>query len=116
MIRSNQRALDQLRPVFITPDYTEMAAGSVLIECGRTKVICTASVEEGVPPFLKGKGQGWLTAEYSMLPGSTDRRKSREFLKRDGRSVEIQRLIGRSLRACCDLSRLGERTVYITAT
>ena len=113
MIRSNQRALDQLRPVFITPDYTEMAAGSVLIECGRTKVICTASVEEGVPPFLKGKGQGWLTAEYSMLPGSTDRRKSREFLKRDGRSVEIQRLIGRSLRACCDLSRLGERTVYI---
>ena len=113
MIRSNQRALDQLRPVFITPDYTEMAAGSVLIECGRTKVICTASVEDGVPPFLKGRGQGWLTAEYSMLPGSTDHRKSREFLKRDGRSVEIQRLIGRSLRACCDLTRLGERTVYI---
>lgn len=113
MIRSNQRANDQLRPVFITPDYTCMAAGSVLIECGRTRVICTASVENGVPPFLKGQGKGWLTAEYSMLPGSTDHRKSREFLKRDGRSVEIQRLIGRSLRACCDLTRLGERTVYI---
>ena len=113
MIRSNQRALDQLRPVFITPDYTEMAAGSVLIECGRTKVICTASVEEGVPPFLKGKGQGWLTAEYSMLPGSTDRRKSREFLKRDGRSVEIQRLIGRSLRAVTDMEALGERQITV---
>ena len=113
MIRSKSRPFDGLRAVNITPDYTEMAAGSVLIECGRTKVICTASVEEGVPPFLKGKGKGWLTAEYAMLPGSTDRRKQREFLKRDGRSVEIQRLIGRSLRAACDLTRMGERTVYI---
>ena len=112
MAREDRRA-DQLRPVNIITDYTDMAAGSVLIECGRTRVICTASVEEGVPPFLKGTGKGWLTAEYAMLPGSTDRRKQREFLKRDGRSVEIQRLIGRSLRACCDLTRLGERTVYL---
>ena len=113
MIRSHERKYDQLRPVFITPNYTEMCAGSALIECGRTRVLCTASVEEGVPPFLRGTGKGWLTAEYAMLPGSTPQRKSREFLKRDGRSVEIQRLIGRSLRACCDLTRLGERTVYI---
>ncbi len=112
MIRENRRP-DQLRPVNIVTDYTDMAAGSVLIECGRTRVICTASVEESVPPFLKGSGKGWLTAEYAMLPGSTDRRKQREFLKRDGRSVEIQRLIGRSLRACCDLTRLGERTIYL---
>ncbi len=112
MAREDRKA-DQLRPVNIITDYTDMAAGSVLIECGRTRVICTASVEEGVPPFLKGTGKGWLTAEYAMLPGSTDRRKQREFLKRDGRSVEIQRLIGRSLRACCDLTRLGERTVYL---
>ncbi len=112
MIREN-RLPDQLRPVNIITDYTDMAAGSVLIECGRTRVICTASVEESVPPFLKGSGKGWLTAEYAMLPGSTDRRKQREFLKRDGRSIEIQRLIGRSMRACCDLTRLGERTIYL---
>ena len=113
MQRTKNRRPDELRPVNIIPHFTEMAAGSVLIECGRTRVICTASVEEGVPPFLKGTGKGWLTAEYAMLPGSTDRRKQREFIKRDGRSVEIQRLIGRSLRACCDLTRLGERTVYL---
>ena len=113
MIRTNDRKENQLRPVTIIPNYTEMAAGSVLICCGRTKVICTASVEESVPPFLKGKGKGWLTAEYAMLPGSTDQRKQREYSKRDGRSVEIQRLIGRSLRACCDLTRLGERTIYL---
>lgn len=113
MTRSNNRAENALRPVNIIPHYTEMAAGSVLIECGRTRVICTASVEESVPPFLKGTGKGWLTAEYAMLPGSTDRRKQREYAKRDGRSVEIQRLIGRSLRACCDLTRLGERTIYL---
>lgn len=107
------RAADELRLVRILPDYTEMAAGSVLIACGRTRVICTASVQEGVPPFLKGKGKGWLTAEYAMLPGATPQRKARDGVKKDGRSVEIQRLIGRSLRAACDLTRLGERTVYI---
>ena len=107
------RAPDELRMVRILPDYTEMAAGSVLICCGRTRVSCTASVQEGVPPFLKGQGKGWLTAEYAMLPGSTPQRKARDGVKKDGRSVEIQRLIGRSLRAACDLTRLGERTIYI---
>ena len=107
------RAPDELRMVRILPDYTEMAAGSVLISCGRTRVICTASVQEDVPPFLKGKQGGWLTAEYAMLPGSTPQRKQRDGIRKDGRSVEIQRLIGRSLRAACDLTRLGERTVYI---
>lgn len=107
------RASDQMRIVDITTDFTQMAAGSVLIECGRTRVICTASVQEGVPPFLKGKGSGWLTAEYAMLPGATSQRKARDGVKKDGRSVEIQRLIGRSLRAACDLTRLGERTIYI---
>ena len=107
------RAPDELRMVRILPDYTEMAAGSVLICCGRTKVICTASVQEGVPSFLRGKGKGRLTAEYAMLPGSTPQRKQRDGVKKDGRGVEIQRLIGRSLRAACDLTRLGERTIYI---
>ena len=107
------KAADELRMVRILPDYTEMAAGSVLICCGRTRVICTVSVQEGVPGFLKGRGQGWLTAEYAMLPGSTSQRKARDGVKKDGRSVEIQRLIGRSLRAACDLTRLGERTIYI---
>ena len=107
------RAPDELRMVRIIPDYTEMAAGSVLICYGRTRVICTASVQEGVPSFLQGKGKGWLTAEYAMLPGSTLQRKARDGVKKDGRGVEIQRLIGRSLRAACDLTRLGERTVYI---
>ncbi len=109
----NGRRPDEKRPVRIITDYTEMAAGSVLIECGRTRVICTASVQEGVPSFLKGRGQGWLTAEYAMLPGATPERKARDGVKKDGRSVEIQRLIGRSLRAACDLGLLGERTVYI---
>ena len=107
------RTPDELRMVRILPDYTEMAAGSVLICCGRTRVICTASVQEGVPSFLQGKGKGWLTAEYAMLPGATSQRKPRDGVKKDGRGVEIQRLIGRSLRAACDLTRLGERTVYI---
>ena len=107
------RPADALRPVRIETDYTEMAAGSVLICSGRTRVLCTASVTEGVPPFLKGKGLGWLTAEYAMLPGSTPQRKARDGIKKDGRSVEIQRLIGRSLRAACDRSLLGERTIYI---
>lgn len=107
------RRANELRPVAIEPDYTEMAAGSALICCGRTRVLCTASVVEGVPPFLRGKGRGWLTAEYAMLPGSTPQRKARDGVKKDGRGVEIQRLIGRSLRAACDLTRLGERTIYI---
>ena len=101
------------RPVKIHVDYTEMAAGSVLIECGRTRVLCTASVEDGAPPFLRGTGKGWLTAEYAMLPGSTARRKARDGIKKDGRSTEIQRLIGRSLRACIDLERLGDRTITV---
>ena len=109
----NIRKADAMRAVRITPDFTEMAAGSVLIECGRTRVLCTASVVDSVPPFKKGTGQGWLTAEYAMLPGSTSKRKERDGLKKDGRGVEIQRLIGRSLRAACDLTRLGERTIYI---
>ena len=109
----NMRNNDAMREIHIIPDYTEMAAGSVLVCCGRTRVLCTASVQEGVPPFLKGNGTGWLTAEYAMLPGATPQRKQRDGLKKDGRSVEIQRLIGRSLRAACDFSRLGERTIYI---
>lgn len=103
----------QLRPVRILPDFTQMAAGSVLIECGRTQVLCTASVEDGTPPFLRGSGRGWLTAEYAMLPGSTPKRKPRDGVKKDGRGTEIQRLIGRSLRACMDFSRLGERTITV---
>ena len=103
----------QLRPVRILPDFTQMAAGSVLIECGRTQVLCTASVEDGAPPFLRGSGRGWLTAEYAMLPGSTPKRKPRDGIKKDGRGTEIQRLIGRSLRACMDFSRLGERTITV---
>ena len=112
-MQTTERKANELRQVRVVPDYTEMAAGSVLICCGRTRVICTASVQEGVPSFLKGKGKGWLTAEYAMLPGSTPQRKARDGVKKDGRGVEIQRLIGRSLRAACDLTRLGERTVYI---
>lgn len=112
-MRTNDRRDDELRPINIVTGYTKAAAGSVLYECGRTRVICTASVEEGVPPFLRGQGKGWLTAEYSMLPGSTSVRKARDGLKKDGRSVEIQRLIGRTLRACLDLTRLGERTITI---
>lgn len=108
-----ERDLTKLRTVKITPDYTRQAAGSCLIECGGTRVICTASVNEGVPPFKKGTGCGWLTAEYAMLPASTSKRKERDGIKKDGRGVEIQRLIGRSLRQAVDLSRLGERTIYI---
>ena len=103
---------EQLRNISIIPDFTDAAAGSVLISCGRTRVICTASVTNDVPPFRRGKG-GWLTAEYAMLPGSTNTRKARDGIKKDGRSVEIQRLIGRSLRAACDLDMLGEHTIYI---
>lgn len=109
------RSNNQLRPVKITRNFTKHAEGSVLVEFGGTKVICTASVEESVPPFLRGKGTGWVTAEYSMLPRATHTRSSREAAKgkQTGRTLEIQRLIGRSLRAVTDMSLLGERTIYI---
>jgi len=114
-MRPSGRAPDQLRKLNITRAYTRHAEGSVLIECGDTKVICTASIEEKVPPFLKGKGQGWLTAEYGMLPRSTNTRSDREAArgKQSGRTQEIQRLIGRSLRAVTSLAALGERTIQI---
>lgn len=115
MIRSNQRTHIQIRPVKITRQFTRYADGSVLIECGETKVICTATINEQVPSFLKGQGQGWLTAEYGMLPGSTHSRMQREAAKgkQSGRTMEIQRLIGRALRAVVDLKKLGERTILI---
>lgn len=114
-IRPSGRAVDQLRAIRITRQYTKHAEGSVLIECGDTKVICTASIEEKVPGFLKGKGQGWLTAEYGMLPRSTHSRMDREAArgKQSGRTQEIQRLIGRSLRAAFDLDAFGERTLHL---
>ena len=113
--RPSGRAVDQLRSIRITRQYTKHAEGSVLIECGDTKVICTASIEEKVPPFLKGKGQGWLTAEYGMLPRSTHTRMDREAArgKQTGRTQEIPRLIGRSLRAAFDLEAFGERTLHL---
>ncbi|HSO07721.1 MAG TPA: ribonuclease PH [Pelomicrobium sp.] len=114
-MRPSQRRPDQLRPVRITRGYTRHAEGSVLIEFGDTRVVCTASVEDKVPPFLKGQGQGWLTAEYGMLPRSTGTRMDREAArgKQSGRTQEIQRLIGRALRAVVDLAALGERTLKI---
>ncbi len=113
--RPSGRGVDQLRDIKLTRRYTRHAEGSVLIECGETKVICTASIDEKVPPFLKGRGQGWLTAEYGMLPRSTGTRIDREAArgKQTGRTQEIQRLIGRSLRAIIDLSKIGERTIQI---
>ena len=113
--RPSLRAPNELRPVRITRNFTRHAEGSVLIECGDTKVICTASIDESVPPFLRGKGQGWVTAEYGMLPRSTDTRMRREASsgKQSGRTQEIQRLIGRSLRAITDMTALGERAIQI---
>jgi ribonuclease PH len=114
-MRSGKRKPGELREVRITRNYTKHAEGSVLIECGETRVICTASVDEKVPPFLKGKGQGWVTAEYGMLPRSTGIRTQREAArgKQSGRTHEIQRLIGRALRAVVDLQKLGERTIQV---
>ncbi|NLB39555.1 MAG: ribonuclease PH, partial [Clostridiales bacterium] len=112
-MRSDGRARDALRQVTILPDFVRTAYGSCLISFGMTRVICTASVEEKVPPFLEGRFSGWLTAEYAMLPASTGRRKERDGIKRDGRGVEISRLIGRSLRQAVDLQRLGKRTITI---
>ncbi len=115
MTRPSGRAPDQLRDIRITREFTCHAEGSVLVEFGNTKVICTASVEEGVPRFLKGEGQGWVTAEYGMLPRSTGTRMGREASrgKQGGRTVEIQRLIGRSLRAAVDMKALGENQILI---
>lgn len=115
VFRSDNRAPDQMRPVNIVPNFISMAEGSALIEVGNTRVICTASVEEAVPAFLKGSGKGWITAEYSMLPRSTLTRTPREASRgrQSGRTHEIQRLIGRALRAAVDLTRLGERTITL---
>src|SRR5688572_12120106 len=113
-VRTDGRALDQLRSVKITPDYLPYAEGSVLIEMGLTRVICSASVDDRVPPFLRNTGQGWVTAEYAMLPRSTQQRKPREVVRGpSGRTHEIQRLIGRSLRAVADMRALGERTMTL---
>jgi ribonuclease PH len=114
-MRPSQRQPNQLRNIHITRRYTKHAEGSVLIECGDTKVICTASVEEKVPPHKRGSGEGWVTAEYGMLPRSTGERMGREAAKgkQSGRTQEIQRLIGRSLRAVVDLKKLGERTIQL---
>jgi ribonuclease PH len=113
MIRHDKRKADQLRKVTVQKDYLKHAEGSCLISCGETKVVCSASVEEGVPSFLKGKGQGWVTAEYGMLPRSCTQRINREKAGGSGRTQEIQRLIGRSLRAVVDMKKLGERTIKI---
>lgn len=114
-MRNNQRAAHELRNIKLSRQFTKHAEGSVLVEFGDTRVICTASVVPGVPPFLKGKGQGWLTAEYGMLPRSTHDRMQRESAKgkQSGRTQEIQRLIGRSLRAAVDLKAIGENTIAI---
>ena len=113
--RPSGRAANELRPVVVRRAFTKHAAGSVLVEFGDTKVVCTASIESGVPSFMRGQGRGWITAEYGMLPAATHTRSDREAArgKQGGRSVEIQRLIGRSLRAAVDTKRLGERTVKI---
>jgi len=113
--RPDGRAAEQLRPITFERDFTEMAAGSCLVSFGRTRVLCTASVDEDVPRWIRGKGKGWVTAEYSMLPGSSPERVEREAArgKQSGRTVEIQRLIGRSLRAACDMVLLGERQIVV---
>jgi ribonuclease PH len=115
MPRPDGRAPDELRPVSFERDFTEMAAGSCLVSFGRTRVLCTASIDDDVPRWMRGTGKGWVTAEYSMLPGSSPERVSREAAKgkQSGRTVEIQRLIGRSLRAACDMTALGERQVVV---
>ena len=114
-MRADGRAVDQMRPVKLTPDFISTAEGSVLIELGKTRVICTATVDDGVPPFLKGGGKGWVTSEYGMLPRATEERTPREAVrgKQSGRTLEIQRLIGRSLRAVTDQEAMGERTAWL---
>jgi ribonuclease PH len=115
MTRPDGRTVDQLRPITFERDFTEMAEGSCLVTFGKTRVLCTASVDEDVPRWMRGSGKGWVTAEYSMLPGSSPERVGREAAKgkQSGRTVEIQRLIGRSLRAACDMTALGERQVVV---
>ena len=115
LVRFDGRQKEQVRPVKVTRNFTKHAEGSVLIEMGDTKVICTASIEEKVPPFLKGKGAGWVTAEYSMLPRATHERSPREAVKgkQGGRTLEIQRLVGRALRAVTDMSQMGERSIWV---
>jgi ribonuclease PH len=113
MARHDQRADDELRPLKIKRKFTRPAPGSVLIQAGASTVLCTASIENQVPPWMAGKGTGWVTAEYGMLPGSTKPRKRRDVGKVDGRTMEIQRLIGRSLRSIIDLAAIGERTISI---
>lgn len=112
-MRSDGRKPDESRPLTIKSNLLKNAHGSVLINTGETQILCTAMLEEGVPPFLAGTGNGWLTAEYAMLPASTPGRKKRDGIKQDGRGIEIQRLIGRSLRSVCDFKGMGEYTVYI---
>ncbi|HLH09665.1 MAG TPA: ribonuclease PH [Terriglobales bacterium] len=114
-MRADGRAWDQLRPIKLTPDFIPVAEGSVLIEVGQTRVICTATLDDGVPSFLKGSSKGWVTAEYGMLPRATEQRTARESTrgKQSGRTLEISRLIGRSLRAVTDQHKLGERTVWV---
>lgn len=113
--RPDHRKPDELRPISFERDFTQFALGSVLTKCGDTQVLCTVTVQPGVPKFLEGSGTGWLTAEYRMLPGATPQRQARELMKLSGRTQEIQRLIGRSLRASLDLKALGERTVTVDA-
>ena len=115
MPRSDGRAPDELRPITFERDFTEMADGACLVSFGRTRVLCTASVDDDVPRWMRGSGKGWVTAEYSMLPGSSPERIDREAArgKQSGRTVEIQRLIGRSLRASCDMVALGERQIVV---
>jgi ribonuclease PH len=113
MPRHDKRKADQLRPIKIKRRYTRNAPGSVLIQAGRTTVLCTASVDDNVPPWMRDEGRGWITAEYNMLPGSTSPRKRRDRGKVDGRTTEIQRLIGRSLRAVADLEALGPRSITV---
>lgn len=112
-IREDGRREDELRPISVIPCFTKTKGGSVLISWGETRVLCTALLENGTMPFLKGTGKGWLTAEYAMLPSSTGDRKKRDGIKKDGRSTEIQRLIGRSLRQAVDMEALGENVIYI---
>ena len=114
-MRSDGRAHDQMRPIKMTPDFITSAEGSVLIEIGNTRVICTDTVDDGVPSFLKGQGKGWVTGEYGMLPRATEQRTARESMRGrpSGRTLEIQRRIGRSLRAITDQKKLGERTVWL---
>ena len=113
MPREDGRALGEYRPITLTRSYARYAEGSCLVEVGQTKVLCTASVEDKAPPFLKGKGTGWVTAEYSMLPRATHTRSSRDTGKPSGRTVEIQRLVGRSLRSVVEMDALGERTITL---